>query len=200
MILQHSKLRVDEAPKPVLKSLRYRRQIIQLSYQLTVGGECFKKMHKPVHFLHRGEMGVRTPSPHPSPITHFLASFFFRSNSKHFQWLSGKESACNTGAAVDVGPVPGLGKSPGGGNGNLLQYSCQDSPIDRGAWWATVQRVAKNRTGFSYWAHKIPQVSLYQNSLSTQESWIHVLSLYRSYNLTGEGHQQQRYQWIQQSD
>ena len=39
--------------------------------------------------------------------------------------------------------VPGSGRSPGGGHGNPLQYSCMEHPMDRGAWWATVQRVTK---------------------------------------------------------
>ena len=47
----------------------------------------------------------------------------------------GKESACNTG---DLGLIPGLGRSPGGGCGNLLQYSCLDNSMDRGDCWATV--------------------------------------------------------------
>ena len=45
-----------------------------------------------------------------------------------------------------VRSVPGLGRSPGGRNGNPLQDSCLDSPMDRGAWQATVHRVAKNQT------------------------------------------------------
>ena len=47
----------------------------------------------------------------------------------------GKESACNAG---DLGLIPGLGRSPGGGRGSLLQYSCLENPVDRGTWWATV--------------------------------------------------------------
>ena len=43
--------------------------------------------------------------------------------------------------------IPGLGRSPGGGNSNLFQYSCQENPMDRGAWWATVPEVMKNWTG-----------------------------------------------------
>ena len=39
----------------------------------------------------------------------------------------------------DVGSIPGLGRFPGGGHGNPLQYSCLENPMDRGAWWATVQ-------------------------------------------------------------
>ena len=53
-----------------------------------------------------------------------------------------KVSACNAG---DLGSIPGLGRSPGEGNGNLLQYSCLENPMDRGAWWATVHGVAKSR-------------------------------------------------------
>ena len=45
--------------------------------------------------------------------------------------------------AGDVGSIPGLGKSPGEGNGNLLQYSCLENPMDRGAWQATVHGVAE---------------------------------------------------------
>ena len=59
------------------------------------------------------------------------------------QWLSGKESACNAG---DTGLIPGSGMSPGVGNGNLLQYSCLEKPMDRGAWWATVHVVTKSWT------------------------------------------------------
>ena len=54
----------------------------------------------------------------------------------------GKESACN---AEDLGSIPGLGRSSGEGNGNPLQYSCLENPIDRGAWQATVHGVARAR-------------------------------------------------------
>ena len=53
----------------------------------------------------------------------------------------GKGSACIAG---DPGLIPGLGRSPGGGHGNLLQYSCLENPMDRGPWQATVHRVAKS--------------------------------------------------------
>ena len=55
----------------------------------------------------------------------------------------GKESAWNAGDAGDVGLIPGSGRSPGGGNGNPLQYSCLGNPMDRGTWQATVHGVAK---------------------------------------------------------
>ena len=58
-----------------------------------------------------------------------------------------KASACNVG---DLGSVPGLEGSPGEGNGNPLQYSCLENPMDGGAWWDTVHRVAKSQTRLSY--------------------------------------------------
>ena len=57
-----------------------------------------------------------------------------------------KASACNAG---DLGSIPGLGRSPGEGNGNPLQYSCLENPTDGGAWWAIVHGVAKSRTRLS---------------------------------------------------
>ena len=59
---------------------------------------------------------------------------------------AGKESTCNTGDTVDMGLIPGLGRFPGEGNGNPLQYSCLENPMDRRALWATIQRVAKSQT------------------------------------------------------
>ena len=55
--------------------------------------------------------------------------------------LAGKESACN---AEYLGLIPGLGRSPGEGNGNPLQYSCLENSMDRGAWQATVHGIAKS--------------------------------------------------------
>ena len=62
------------------------------------------------------------------------------------QWLSGKESAWNAGAAGDAGLIPGPGRSPGGEHGNPLQYSCLENSMDRGAWWTTVNRVTNSWT------------------------------------------------------
>ena len=58
-------------------------------------------------------------------------------------WLSGKESAWNAG---DQGSIPGLGRSPGGGQSDPLQYFCLENSMDRGAWRATVHRVAQSWT------------------------------------------------------
>ena len=55
----------------------------------------------------------------------------------------GKESACNAG---DLDLNPGMGRSPGEGNGKPLQYSCLENPMDTEAWWATIHGVVKSRT------------------------------------------------------
>ena len=54
-----------------------------------------------------------------------------------------KNLPMNAGDAGDMGSVPGLGRSPGGGHGNPLQYSYLENPMDRAAWWAIVHGVAK---------------------------------------------------------
>ena len=58
----------------------------------------------------------------------------------------GKETACNAGKVREVGLIPGSRRSHGEGHGNPLQYSCLESPMDRGVWQATVHRVAKSQT------------------------------------------------------
>ena len=55
-----------------------------------------------------------------------------------------KKLPANEGDAGDMGSRPGLGRSPGEGNGNPLQYSSLENPMDRGVWWATVHRITKN--------------------------------------------------------
>ena len=54
-----------------------------------------------------------------------------------------KNPPANAGDIGDPGSIPELGRSPGGGHGNPLQYSCLESPMDRGAWWATVHGIMK---------------------------------------------------------
>ena len=60
--------------------------------------------------------------------------------------LDSKKSACKAG---DPGSIPRSGRSPGKGNGNPLQYSCLENPVDRGAWWARVRGVTKSWTQLS---------------------------------------------------
>ena len=64
-----------------------------------------------------------------------------------------KKLPANAGDARDTGLIPGSGRSPGVGNGNLIQYSCLENPVDKGAWQATVHGVTKSRTQLS--THKI---------------------------------------------
>ena len=80
------------------------------------------------------------------------------------QWLSGKESAYSAGVVRDVGSIPGWGRSPGGGHGNPLQYSCLENSMDRGAWWATVRRVAESQA-------RLKQLSMYKSDHGFVNFW-----------------------------
>ena len=74
-----------------------------------------------------------------------------------------KASAYNAG---DLGSIPGLGRSTGEGNGNLLQYSCLENPMDKGAWQATVHGVAKSRTRLSDFTSLHPPLAhIYKNNM-----------------------------------
>ena len=62
-----------------------------------------------------------------------------------------KNLPASAGDTRDAVSIPGLGRPPtGGGNGNLLQYSCLENSMDRGVWWATIHGVTKSQTGLSY--------------------------------------------------
>jgi len=60
--------------------------------------------------------------------------------------LAIKKPPASAKSIGDKDSIPGWGRSPGGGHGNLLQYSCLENPLDRGDWWAPVHRVAKSQT------------------------------------------------------
>ena len=64
-------------------------------------------------------------------------------------FLGGSDGKASTYNAGDLGSIPGLGRSPGEGNGKPLQYSCLENPTDRGAWYAIVHGVAKSWTRLS---------------------------------------------------
>ena len=76
-----------------------------------------------------------------SPFPHYFWSWFSGAGGSGVKNLPANEE--------DVGLIPGLGRSPGEGNDNPLQYSCLENSTDRGAWWATVHGVAKNWTRLS---------------------------------------------------
>ena len=75
---------------------------------------------------------------------------FWKNSFSVPRWLSGKEPACNAGDARDRGLIPRWGRSPGRGQSNPLQHFCRENPMDRGAWWDTVHRVAKSWTGLKW--------------------------------------------------
>ena len=86
-----------------------------------------------------------------TPFFVYIGFNFLRLGIPHIGGFPGgseiKASACNAG---DLGLIPGSGRSPGEGNGNPIQYSCLENPMDGGAWWATlVHGVAKSRTQLS---------------------------------------------------
>ena len=78
-----------------------------------------------------------------------------------------KASACNAG---DLGSIPGSRRSPGEGNGNPLQYSCLENPMDGRVWWATVHGVAKSRTRLSDFTFTFLN-PFYRWNTSAPESW-----------------------------
>ena len=83
----------------------------------------------------------------------------------------GKASACNPG---NPGLIPGLGRSPGEGNGNPLQYSCLENSMDGEAWWATVRGVAKSQTWLSDFTHYIyihTHTRIYKIAILTGMRW-----------------------------
>ena len=69
-----------------------------------------------------------------------------------------KNPPANAGDVRDAGSIPGSGKSPGGGHGNPLQYSCLENPLDRGAWRAPLHEVIKSQT-------RLKQLSTYTHNV-----------------------------------
>ena len=87
-------------------------------------------------------------------------------NTRLPSWLKGKESACQAG---DRGLIPELGRCPGEGNGNLLQYSCLDNLMNRGTWWVTVHGVAKE-------SGTIEQLNNHSNNVNTTNECISAMN------------------------
>ena len=99
------------------------------------------------YLITRMLMAGHHPFSFPFSISICLSAF---QNQYISQWTSPMaqqiESACNSGDAGNTGSTPLLGRSSGGENGNSLQYSCLENPMDRGAWQTTVHGVAKSWT------------------------------------------------------
>ena len=91
--------------------------------------------------------------------------------------------------AGDPDSVPGLGRLPGEGNGNPLQYSCLENPMDTGVWWATVYGVAKSRTRLSSFTftfspnYKFPKDSCLENPMDGGVWWATVYGVYSTVGL-----------------
>ena len=83
------------------------------------------------------------------PLKDFFLCDTFKGASLLTWWV--KNLPVNTGHVKDVGLIPGWGRSPQGGNGSLLQYSCLSNPMHRGAWWATVQRISESDPNEHAW-------------------------------------------------
>ena len=112
---------------------------------LGVAGRLMEKLrHRGVEFhlpKVKATIFFRAPCHAPGPMPS-ASSELIKCNLCH----KPSESACN---AEDPGSIPGLGRSPGEGHGNQLEYSCLENSMDRGAWRATVRGVAKSQTRLS---------------------------------------------------
>ena len=90
-------------------------------------------------------------------LGHCLASFVYFTRKMYLLYSLGsflggavvKNPPANAGDARDMGLISGSGRSPEGGNGNPIQYTCLENPMDGGAWWGTVHGVTKSQTWLS---------------------------------------------------
>ena len=130
---------------------KYEEKIYQ---KWTVTSECSSKSSPRRSHLNSDLSKERTESCKSSNIRHpdgrvFWCPCIARTECWHLGFpggASGKEITSNAGVTGDTSLIPGSGRSSGGGNGSPLQYSCQENPMDRGAWWATVHGVTKSWT------------------------------------------------------
>ena len=131
---------------------------------------------------------LSSPS-HPFPLLcllsgHLLEEFIFSFNTFYigvgFPHSSvGKESACKAG---DLSSIPGLGRSPGEGNDNPLQYSCLENPMDRGAWWATVHGVIRVRHDLMTKPPLLINNVVLVSGIKESDSVIHVSILFQKFS------------------
>ena len=78
-----------------------------------------------------------------------------------------KNPPASAGDVGAVGSIPGLGRSPRGGHGNPLQYSCLENPMDRGVWWATVHRLTRSQTWLKRLSMHVAHTSKISKGLNT---------------------------------
>ena len=133
---RHTQLTVWGHPDPGI--LAYSRTTVCSKPPMGVADQllpCPALLHAHT-LIHYNRPGSQTPSHVCSQKSHLLQRTFPGAST-------GKASAHTVG---DPGLIPGLGRSPGEGSGNLLQYSCLENSMDGGSWWATVQGGTKSRT------------------------------------------------------
>ena len=92
------------------------------------------------------ELSISCNKPLFSYIRPREMSMVANKNSISHSWDFPGDASANARDIKKMGLIPGSGRCPGGGNGNLLQYSCLGNPTERGAWWATVHEVSQNGT------------------------------------------------------
>ena len=149
-------------------------------------------LSKSLLIAERGKLSLGQPTQGATParralsdagaaVTHFLKSKQCFRTSEHLNpensfpgGSDGKESACNAG---DLSSIPGSGRSPGEGNGNPLQYSCLENPMDRGAWQSLVTK-SQAQLSDSHFDFCTPKHSLKpgKQSMSRCFEWIHLKS------------------------
>ena len=112
-----------------------------------------------------------------SYLLHFLSPylpFYFLSTSSGFPGgPSGKEPTCQCRRQIDVSSIPGLGRSPEGGHGNPLQYSCLENAIDREVCWVTIHRTAKSQTWLKRLSRHtcMQKIAICRTLLSQKPTW-----------------------------
>ena len=118
---------------------------IFLDSKITADGDCSHEMKSR---LLLGRKGMTTLDKRIKKQKHHFAD---KGPDSQSHWLSSshvvvKNLPADAGDAIDLGSVPGLGRSPGGGNGTPLQYSCLENSMGRIAWWVTIHGVTKSQT------------------------------------------------------
>ena len=113
-----------------------------------------------------------SPFTNPMSLTLYWIYPSLREAKRCPRGSAGKESSCNAGDTGHAGWISGFGRSPGGGNGNTLSHSCLKNPMERGAWWAAVQRLVKSWTRLSLRETKDMEPESYeiQKESKSQES------------------------------
>ena len=128
-------------------------QISLQAYALFLCWWVFRKVWR------RGREGGRETDGWKVPLGYspsYAFSGFVRHSPGFLSGANGKEPACQCMKFKRCSLIPGSGRSPGGGHGNPLQYSCLENPTDREAWRATVHGVPKSRTRLSDLANRQP--------------------------------------------